>query len=200
MPPSAPPSGDNTVAEVVIWQPPATIGIGETVLLHAWANAASVGRIKPGSPILWRSTDTTIASLDPADAGGYPEVDLWTSLRGVKKGTVTIRAAIGDKSADVAITVGEPVTSIAISPTAATLRAALCQNIQLGLSLHDALGNRLAGRQAVWTSSHSDVAGSADGLFWAVDSGTATNHREYRPHLGECCDHRYRASVRPPRL
>jgi uncharacterized protein YjdB len=174
VPHSAPPSDDNTVAEIVIWQPPVTIGLGETGLLHAWANAASVGRIKPGSPILWRSTDTTIARLAPADGGGYPEVDFWTSLHGVKKGMTTIRAAIGDKSVAVTITVGEPATSIEISPTAASLSATLCQNIHLGLSLHDAFGNRLAGRQAVWTSSDPGVVSLGDGLVWALDSGTAT--------------------------
>lgn len=167
---------DTTVAEVVISQPPASIGAGETALLHAWANAASVGRIRPSSPIVWQSENPTIASVVPADEGGIPGVDFWASLHGVKRGTFTIRAATGRKSADLTIAVGEPAKYMTISGDATTLSAAECQSMQIATSMWDASGNHLAGRQAVWTSSDAGVAyvDPQSGWVAARDSGTAT--------------------------
>lgn len=184
-PPADPPDG-NTVAEVVIWLPPATIGVGETAHLQAWANAAQVGRVRATSPIVWSGEDQAVATVtairEDATPGAIGGVDFWAALHGVGKGTVTVRAASGDVSSAVTIIVGEPAASIAISPTTLTLNATACQSMRLALSLHDAEGNRLDGRRAIWTSSDPNVAnvfnalGDPANVVWVggVNSGTIT--------------------------
>lgn len=168
---------ETTVAEVVISQPPTSIGVGETALLHAWANASRVGRIRPENPIVWRSTDTTIAVVAPsASADGYPGVDFHAVLHGVEKGTVTISAATGGKRADLTIAVGEPAKYMVIFPRDTILHANLCESTYLTIVPQDASGNLLPGRNAIWTSSNDRAAmvEAETGLVFSRDSGTAT--------------------------
>jgi len=168
---------ETTVAEIVISQPLTSIGVGETALLHAWTNGVRLGRIKPEKPIVWQSTDTTIAGVAPSDvAQGYPGVDFYALLRGVEKGTVTISAATGDKRADMTIAVGEPAKYMVIFPRDTILHANLCESTYLTIVPQDASGNLLPGRHAIWTSSN-DRAAAVDtetGLVFSRDSGTAT--------------------------
>lgn len=182
-------SDQTTVADVVIWCPPASIGVGETTYLQAWANAAQAGRIRLGDPIAWSVGDQDLMSLSPISNdsipggnGGMVGVDFWATLRGLRKGTVTVSAASGDKSSAVTIMVGEPAASIAISRSGLTLDATTCEAKWLAVALHDASGNQLNGRRVRWTSSNprvtyffNAVGDRADGVWVAgVDSGTST--------------------------
>jgi uncharacterized protein YjdB len=171
---TAPPP-DGTVAEIVIWSPPGSVGVGETELLHAWANGPSLGRIKLKSPITWSTSDESIATVvSTTDSDGVPQVDFWATLRGVSPGTVTITAADGGKASSRTISVGNPASSLTVSPAAATLTAAGCQSVQLAAVLRDASGTLLTGRQPVWSSSDSSAFVSETGLVFAWDSGSAT--------------------------
>jgi len=167
-PPSHNPPSDTAVAAVVIFLPPTTIGVGETAVLQAWANAASVGRIRPSSPIVWSGSSEGDAPLTPmaADDDG---VDFWATLHGLKRGTFTTHATTGNKSSAATITVGEPAASLALSPASVTLNASVCESTQLVLSLYDASGRALEGRKPIWKTSGANV-----GLFNALGDGPNT--------------------------
>lgn len=178
-PPSHNPPSDTAVAEIVIFLPPTTIGVGETAILQSWANAARVGRIRPSTPIAWSGTSDGAATLTPMEADD-DGVDFWATLHGVKKGTITAHATSGNKSSAAVITVGEPAASLSLAPASVTLNATVCEGTQLVLSLYDANGRALDGRKPIWKTSGANVGllnglGDAPNTIWVtgVQSGTA---------------------------
>ena len=181
--PSIPPR----VTRVVISGVPATIGVGETALLEAWTEAEGVGRVRPDTPVVWSLADQSIAAIVPVNndsiaGAGLAGVDYWARIRAVAKGTITVRAASGDKSSAATIAVGAPAAFLTISPTTVTVDANKCETRRLAVSLFDAAGNRLSGRRLVWTSTDPRIAqavnvpGDSGSAAWVggENSGTAT--------------------------
>jgi hypothetical protein len=172
---SQPTPPDPPITTIVILDPPSTIGVGETALLHAWADGDRIGRIRPRGPIVWSNTDESIATIVPTENNGYPGVDFTANLQGITPGVVTITAAADGITASVMIKVGEPAASIMVSPTTATISASGCEAVQLTAVLRDAAGGQLFGRRPVWSSSNSSAyAEPITGLVFAGDSGTTT--------------------------
>jgi len=167
------PSPDGPVAEIVLSDPPSSIGIGERAVLQAWANGPDIGRISLESAMQWTSPDRAVATVSPTDGDGIPGVDFYATLAGVGPGSVLITAAGGGKTASAVITVGQPATSFTLSPTMATISAARCEAVQLTANLQDAAGNDLPGRKPTWSSSSPSVYVDGRGLAFGVDSGSA---------------------------
>jgi len=153
------------VASVTISPNPVALGVGSTALLSATPRD-SAGNPLTGRTISWSSSAPGVATVS---ANGL--------VTGVAAGSVTITATSEGISGTAVVAVTdvtvEPVATVSVAPTSATLR--MGTTVQLTATLRDSGGNVLTGRSITWISAVPSVATvSATGLVSGVAAGGAT--------------------------
>jgi len=150
------------VATVTLSPPAATIAPGGSQTFTPTLQDAN-GNVLTGRTVTWQSSNPGVASVTSAGV-----------VTGVAEGTATITATSEGQSGTATVTVaGGAVSTVSVSPSAATVFVAFSQ--QLTATLKDANGNVLSGRTITWGSSNTSVASvSSTGLVTGVGSGTAT--------------------------
>src|SRR5579862_858291 len=152
------------VANIVLTPDTLTVAIGDSAKIQGQAVTAS-GAPVTGVTLFWSSSDPAIATVDQQG-----------TVKAVGVGSANIDASFAGVSpkqpARVAV-VSVPVASIAIAPTAVTMR--IGSALQFTDTTKDAAGHVLTGRSVEWSSSDTTVA-SVDqaGLALAKKSGSAT--------------------------
>ncbi|WP_235830897.1 Ig-like domain-containing protein [Flavobacterium ustbae] len=135
-----------------------TVGLGTTQQLNATIAPANA----TNKNITWTSSNTAVATVN---ASGL--------VTGVAAGTatITVKTVDGNKTATSAITVATiPVSSVAVSPTSASLYAGNTQQLTATVSPTNATNKNIT-----WSSNNIAVANvNSSGLVSAVSAGTAT--------------------------
>ena len=109
--------------------------------------------------VSWKSTDTSVVTV--SDAG---------LLTAKAVGTATVKVTVGNVSASCKVTVAQPVTSIRLNKTSATLEALDTLQLTATVSPSDAYQKAIT-----WKSSDPSVAAvDDDGLVTAYQKGAAT--------------------------
>ena len=141
--------------------PSASVLVGASVPLVARVVRNGTDTITVGDAI-WRSSDTTIASVIAGPA-----------LKAKKAGSATISVAWSAQQAEMTLTVQNvPVASVRLVPSSVGMVPGDTRNI-VATPL-DASGAALTGRTVTWTSSNNSVATVANGTVTAVAVGTAS--------------------------
>jgi uncharacterized protein YjdB len=128
----------------------------------------AAGNVVTGRPVLWSSSDTTVA---PVDQSGL--------VLAKRPGSATITVASGSVSAKATVTVSRrPVAKIVIAPSNPTVIVG--QSTQLSATPQDSAGNALTGVTITWSSSDPttatiDQTGSATGMKAGVVALTVTS-------------------------
>lgn len=136
--------------------------VGQTVQLSATVKDAS-GNILSGRAVTWSSTANAVASVS---ASGL--------VTAASLGTVTITAAVGNKSGVATIDViPPPIANISLSTTNDTLLVG--ETLQISATMRDQSNNIVTGRTAAWTSTSPNVASvSSSGVVTGVADGVTT--------------------------
>jgi len=142
----------------------ASVPENQSVQFSARAVTAS-GVTLPGKTFTWQSSNTAIATVD---GNGV--------VRGVVEGSATITAAesASGRSGTLAVTVTPaPVATVSVSAPQARVKSG--KQLQLSVTLVDAAGRVLTGREVTWSTSAPAVATvGANGLLLARTPGTVT--------------------------
>ncbi len=135
-----------------------TVGLGTTQQL----NAAIAPANATNQNVTWTSSNTAIATVNAS--GLVTAVAAGTA-------TITVKTVDGNKTATSAITVAAiPVSSVAVSPTSASLYAGNTQQLSATISPANATN-----KTVTWSSSNTAIATvNSSGLVTAVSAGTAT--------------------------
>ena len=107
--------------------------------------------------VTWSSSDATIASVDQSGKV--------TALAG---GSVTIKAAAGEKYAICSVTITVPVSSVSLDQTSLSLIKGESATLKATINPSDATDKTIT-----WISSNSSVATVSNGVVTAVAGGTA---------------------------
>jgi uncharacterized protein (TIGR03437 family) len=156
----------NPITSVLIAAATTSLAVGQTVNLTATALGANGGIIpSPPAHFSWSSSAPNVATVSAAGA-----------VLGVAAGsaTVTVTETTSMKSASVTITVGNPVTSVSITPKTASLTVG--QAVNLIATALGANGATIPSPPAhfTWSSSAPAVATvSAAGAVLGVAAGNA---------------------------
>jgi alpha-tubulin suppressor-like RCC1 family protein len=125
----------------------------------------SAGAILPGRTVTWRSTDTTVATIDHRGL---------VTATGSGSATITALSEGQSGSADIIVRVPAPVAAVTITK-AGSAAFTVEQTKQFVAETRDAAGTLLAGRVVQWTTSDPAVATvSTGGIVTGVGSGSAT--------------------------
>lgn len=119
--------------------------------------------------VIWASSNASVASVNSG------------TVTAIKKGTATITASAGGKTAECAVTVTVPTGSVTLDKT--TLSLAVGETAQLTATVKpdDATDKTVA-----WSSSDESIAKVADGKVTAVKSGKATITAKCGGKTAEC--------------
>jgi uncharacterized protein YjdB len=161
---------------VVIAQPAASIVLAPKAMALRIGGAFqftdttkdAAGNVVTGRPVLWSSSDTTVA---PVDQSGLALAK--------RLGSATITVSSGSVSAKATVTVSRvPVARIVIAPSNPTVSVG--QTTQLSATPLDSAGNVLTGVTITWSSSDPttatiDQTGSATGMKAGVVTLTVTS-------------------------
>ena len=132
-----------------------------TLTLNRYATDKLVYTVTPSNftdVVSWKSSNTGVATI--AEDG---------TVKGVAGGTATITVAAGNVSASTRVTVVQPVTSISMSNTSASLSVG--ETLQLTATANPSTANN---KKVTWSSSDTSVATvSATGLVRAIKNGSA---------------------------
>ena len=141
------------------------LAVGETAQLTA--------TVKPDDAtdknVTWASSDESVAKV----ANG--------KVTAVKTGKATITANCGGKTAECAVTVTVPITSLTLDKT--TLSLAVGESAQLTATVKP---DDATDKTVTWTSSDESVAKVADGKVAAVKAGKATITANCGGKTAEC--------------
>ena len=161
-------SNQNVPASIAI-TPPASpdVAVGATVSLPIAVKNAS-GQEITGLPVVWSSSDPTVASV---------QAGVVTALR---IGTTIISGSVGGKTASVTINVKLTASSSAARVTVAVAGAlAIGDSTPATSSAFDATGNVVTGRPVNWRSGDASIVRvSPSGVVTAVNMGTAAIEAE----------------------
>ena len=134
--------------------------LGETVQLTASVSDQN-GQALAGTSVSWSSSGTAVATVS---ASGL--------VSAVGNGTATITATAGEASGTAAITVGQAVSAVAVSPAADTLLVG--DTLRLSAEATDANGHAVEETEFAWESGDAAItAVDATGLVTAVGAGEA---------------------------
>ena len=135
--------------------------LGATVQLTADVRD-QYAAVMAGATVTWGSSDTSVATVD---ASGL--------VTGVARGVATITASAGPASGSAEVTVTQLVSSVEISPPAATI--AFGSTLQLTAEGFDENGIAVEDAGFAWESSNATIATvDAGGLVTGVGEGVAT--------------------------
>lgn len=136
----------------------ATVGLGSTQQLNATISPANA----TNQNVTWTSSNTAVATVNAS--GLVTAVAAGTT-------TITVKTVDGNKTATSTITVAAiPVTSVAVSPTTASLYTGNTQQLTPTISPANATN-----KNVTWSSSNTAIATvNSSGLVTAVAAGTAT--------------------------
>ncbi|WP_343613046.1 Ig-like domain-containing protein [Flavobacterium sp.] len=136
----------------------ATVGLGTTQQLNATIAPANA----TNQNVTWSSNNTSVATVN--NSGLVTAISAGTA-------TITVTTTDGNKTASSAITVAAiPVSSVAVSPTSASLYAGNTQQLTATISPANATN-----KNVIWSSSNTSVATvNSSGFVTAVSAGTAT--------------------------
>ncbi|OIV42609.1 hypothetical protein BKM63_06975 [Flavobacterium johnsoniae] len=136
----------------------ATVGLGTTQQLNATITPANA----TNQNVTWTSSNTAAATVNAS--GLVTAVATGTT-------TITVKTADGNKTATSTITVAAiPVSSVAVSPTTASLYAGNTQQLSVTIAPANATN-----KNVTWSSSNTAAATvNSSGLVTAVSAGTAT--------------------------
>src|SRR5579862_4729874 len=150
------------VASIAIAPKTVTMRIGSALQFTDTTKDAA-GHVLTGRPVVWSSSDTTIALVDQAGL-----------VLAKKGGSITITAAAGAVSATAAVTVtAVPVSKIVITPSNPSVIVG--QTTQLVATPEDSIGDPLAGRVVTWASSDTSTATIApSGIVTGKKAGSVT--------------------------
>jgi TolB protein len=139
--------------------------VGYTLQLVAeiWDTTDAI--IQLPRPIVWRSSDPTVATVTPY----YSRTAIVT---GVRAGSVKISATVEGKSDTAIVTIGK-VGSVVVTPESATV--AVHGTIQLSVTLLDLQGRILSGGPITWRSTEPTVATvDSTGMVRGVGTGATS--------------------------
>lgn len=121
------------------------------------------GQPVTGRAVTWRSSNTGVAAVSSTG-----------EVIALAAGSSTITATIDGVEGTASVTVAtQPVGSVTVSPTSASLTVGGTR--QLSVTVRDATGGVITGKQVTWSSSDTDVATvSSSGLVTAVGAGQAS--------------------------
>ncbi|HJJ00621.1 MAG TPA: leucine-rich repeat protein [Coriobacteriaceae bacterium] len=109
--------------------------------------------------VVWKSSDANVATVD---ANG--------KVKAVGAGAATITLAVGEKSATCKVTVSQPVTSISLNKSSASLESG--ETVQLTASVYPSDANN---KGITWTTSNASIATvDQSGKVTALKKGSAT--------------------------
>lgn len=153
-------SSTSTVNKITVAPTTATVAVNKQQAFTANALDAS-GNVLTGGTFSWASSDTTVATIG---ADGV--------ATGKSGGTAQITATTGTVTSPPAtLTVLPQVSSVAISPTSATIHVGATQ--QFTATATDVKGNTITGAQFSWSISFSGIATiDSNGLATGVSPGT----------------------------
>ncbi|MEK9509051.1 Ig-like domain-containing protein [Gemmatimonadota bacterium Y43] len=135
--------------------------VGATVQLSATVRDQS-GGVMSGASVSWTSGNPAVATVS---AGGL--------VTAVSAGTATISAASGSATQGASLTVTQVVSSVAVTPSDATVGQGESTSFQA--TALDANANPIAGASLSWSSGDSNIATvSAAGLVRGMSAGTTT--------------------------
>lgn len=159
---AAPPA---PVAQVTVAPSTLEVEVGAVAQLAARLTDAA-GNELSGRTVTWSSSDPGVAVVDGAGR-----------VTAVAAGAATVKAGSEGVSGSAAVTVvapaPAPVASVAISPARDTVPVG--GTTQLTVTLRDAAGNVLTGRDVSWSSSDAGVATvSGSGVVSGVAAGAAS--------------------------
>ena len=154
------PTGSVTLDKITL-----SLAIGETATLTA--------TVKPDNAtdknVTWTSSDESVAKVDNG------------RVTAVKAGKATITAKCGGKTAECAVTVTVPVTSITLDKTSLSL--ALGETAQLTATVKP---DDATDKNVTWTSSDESVAKVDNGRVTAVKAGKVTITAKCGGETAEC--------------
>lgn len=108
---------DQEITEIVVTPGPITLNaFGATQVFSAEARDVSGNPVVPQPSFSWSSTDTDVATVDPASGAT-------TTATAKSNGVTQIEASASGLTGSAELTVDQTVTSIVVSPAAATLNA-----------------------------------------------------------------------------
>lgn len=155
------PTGPARVASVTVNPSPATVRVGETVLLSATPADAS-GVTLSGRSVTWTSVNATIASV----VSGV--------VSGVSEGVTEVSAVVDGTPGTVTVSVTpQGIASVDVRPLVAQLL--IGSTLQMTATPRSAAGTPLLGRRVTWSTSDSAVARvDSTGLVSALAGGDVT--------------------------
>lgn len=161
-PTTAPLPSGAVVASVSVTPTTASLTVGTTASLTATIRDAA-GNLVSGKLTTWSTSDAVVASVS---ASG--------TVTAIKPGSTIVTATCDGKSASATVTVlPVPVASVSITVPSPSMIVGSTQG--LTVTVRDAAGTVLTGREVSWTSSASAVAAvGASGVVTAITPGTTT--------------------------
>ena len=160
-PPPPPPPPPPVATSVTV--SPAMVrltAVGQTAQLTARVVDQN-GRVMPGAPVAWASSDASTATVD--DAG---------LVTAEANGTASVTATSGAAAGSAAVTVRQQVASVVLSPPRASLAEG--DSVRLHAEARDSGGNEVAGTAFLWASTDPSIAAvDSTGLVQARVRGAA---------------------------
>ena len=166
--------GKTAECVVTVTVPTGSVTLDKTTLSLAVGETAQLtATVKPDNAtdrnVTWTSSDESVAKVDNG------------RVTAVKAGKATVTAKCGGKTAECAVTVIVPVSSITLDKTILSL--AVGETIQLTATVKP---DNATDKNVTWTSSDESVAKVADGKVTALKAGKTTITAKCGGKTAEC--------------
>ena len=154
--------GKTAECAVTVAVPVSSITLDKTALSLAIGETATLtATVKPDDAtdktVAWSSSDESVASVDNG------------KVTAIKSGKVTVTAKCGDKTAECAVTVIVPVSSITLDKTTLSLAVSEAATLTATVKPDDATD-----KTVVWSSSDESIAKVDNGKVTALKIGSVT--------------------------
>ena len=134
--------------------------VGQTAQLAAQVVDQN-GRVMPGTPVAWASSDASTATVDNAGL-----------VTAEANGTASVTATSGAAAGSATVTVRQQLASVAVSPPRASLAEG--DSVRLYAEGRDSRGNEVVGTAFLWASTDPSIAAvDSTGMVQARVRGTA---------------------------